>query len=100
MNTYDSCNVALQMLHHLIKRCSSSSHEKLITEWEKLATKQMKGKKPESLVWKTTEGIDVKPLYLLEDVKSEAHKQLPGKFPFTRGPYPTMYAAKACTIRQ
>ena len=27
-------------------------------------------------------------------------KELPGKFPFTRGPYPTMYAQRAWTIRQ
>ncbi len=30
--------------------------------WTELATKQMKGKSPESLVWSTPEGIDVRPL--------------------------------------
>jgi methylmalonyl-CoA mutase len=27
-------------------------------------------------------------------------KELPGKFPYTRGPYPTMYAQRPWTIRQ
>ena len=46
-----------------------------------------------------TQGLNVKPLYTGDDV---AHfpKELPGKYPFTRGPYPTMYTQRPWTIRQ
>ena len=47
----------------------------------------------------STQGIIVKPLYTQEDV-SDLTKELPGKFPYTRGPYPTMYTQRPWTIRQ
>ncbi|KAL1417104.1 hypothetical protein MTO96_027158 [Rhipicephalus appendiculatus] len=72
---------------------------KFPAEWAKRATKQLKGKPPESLAWHTAEGITVKPLYTSEDVKG-LPEDYPGMFPFTRGPYPTMYAGRPWTIRQ
>ncbi|KAK2153535.1 hypothetical protein NP493_2295g00004, partial [Ridgeia piscesae] len=45
------------------------------------------------------QGIDVKPLYTSEDLQG-FEDELPGKFPFTRGPYPTMYTQRPWTIRQ
>lgn len=45
-------------------------------------------------------GINIKPIYTADDVKPETHKELPGKYPYTRGPYPTMYTQKPWTIRQ
>ena len=58
-------------------------------------------------------------MYTQEDVKPETHQEIPGKFPYTRGPcngiiifllkvfykinfckYPTMYSNKPWTIRQ
>ena len=39
-------------------------------------------------------------MYTADDVKPSAHTELPGKYPYTRGPYPTMYAQKPWTIRQ
>ncbi|CAH1787981.1 unnamed protein product [Owenia fusiformis] len=68
-------------------------------EWTKLATKQLKGRDPETLTWHTPEGIDIKPVYTTEDTKNK-EGELPGKFPFTRGPYPTMYTQRPWTIRQ
>jgi methylmalonyl-CoA mutase N-terminal domain/subunit len=47
----------------------------------------------------TDSGIEVKPVYADEDV-AEAELGLPGEFPFTRGPYPTMYRGRPWTIRQ
>ena len=55
-----------------------------------LASKQLKGKDAETLKYKTQEGIHFKPLYTKDDALDE-DKELPGKFPYTRGPYPTMY---------
>merc|ERR1712025_517705 len=63
------------------------------------ARKQLKGKDPADLVWQTAEGIAVKPLYTDVDLPPVT-ADLPGQFPFTRGPYPTMYANRPWTIRQ
>ncbi|XP_064115939.1 methylmalonyl-CoA mutase, mitochondrial-like [Macrobrachium nipponense] len=69
-------------------------------EWVSLAKKQLKGADPaQRLLWDTPEGITIKPLYTFDDVK-DTTKEIPGKYPFTRGPYPTMYANRPWTIRQ
>lgn len=77
-----------------------SSEQSLREEWKKLATKQMKGKDPDNLIWKTYENINLKPIYFNEDRNHDSKNEMPGKFPFTRGPYPTMYAQRPWTIRQ
>src|SRR3954452_4262971 len=46
----------------------------------------------------TDSGIEVKPVYTAEDVDDEL--ELPGEFPFTRGPYRDMYRGRPWTIRQ
>ncbi|XP_042874391.1 methylmalonyl-CoA mutase, mitochondrial-like [Penaeus japonicus] len=72
----------------------------LNAEWAAMAKKQLKGVDPaKKLLWQTPEGITIKPLYTAEDVGDQA-TELPGKFPYTRGPYPTMYANRPWTIRQ
>src|SRR3970040_906442 len=44
-------------------------------------------------------GIEVKPVYTADDLPP-GELELPGEFPFTRGPYPTMYRGRPWTIRQ
>ncbi|XP_055338601.1 methylmalonyl-CoA mutase, mitochondrial-like [Paramacrobiotus metropolitanus] len=79
---------------------SSASQKPLHPEWTELAKKQMKGGDPAAkLTWKTVEGLEIKPLYTKTDTES-VQDELPGKYPFTRGPYPTMYAQRPWTIRQ
>eukprot|EP01132_Coremiostelium_polycephalum_P008330 gene8330-10232_t len=69
-------------------------------EWEKLASKEIKQEDPIAhLTFKSPEGIDIKPLYMQADVKG-LQDEIPGKFPFTRGPYATMYSNRPWTIRQ
>lgn len=69
--------------------------------WAELATKQMKGRSPDDLVWDTPEGIPVKPLYTAADLADLQHTDtLPGMAPFVRGPQATMYAGRPWTIRQ
>src|SRR6266498_5240417 len=46
----------------------------------------------------TESGIEVKPVYTAEDAPEEL--ELPGEFPFTRGPYRDMYRGRPWTIRQ
>jgi methylmalonyl-CoA mutase, N-terminal domain len=47
---------------------------------------------------RTDSDIEVKPVYTAEDVPEEV--ELPGEFPFTRGPYKDMYRGRPWTIRQ
>jgi methylmalonyl-CoA mutase N-terminal domain/subunit len=47
----------------------------------------------------TDSGIEVKPVYTDEDVAGR-ELEPPGTFPFTRGPYETMYRGRPWTIRQ
>lgn len=68
-------------------------------EWASLAKKQLKGKNPEDLMWRTPEGINIKPVYTKAD-SAASPDELPGVFPYTRGPYPTMYTYRPWTIRQ
>ena len=46
----------------------------------------------------TDSGIEVKPVYTSADANRELEP--PGEFPFTRGPYATMYRGRPWTIRQ
>ncbi|GAB5414434.1 MAG: methylmalonyl-CoA mutase [Congregibacter sp.] len=72
-----------------------------LAAWEALATRQMKGKTPQDLVWDTPEGIHVKPLYTAADLDELQHTDtLPGMAPYVRGPQATMYAGRPWTIRQ
>merc|ERR1719454_402548 len=80
-------------------RNSIRLQSKIHTEWAAMAQKQLKGRDPAGLMWKTAEGIDIKPIYTKEDT-ADLPEELPGKFPFTRGPYPTMYTNRPWTIRQ
>jgi len=47
----------------------------------------------------TDSGIEVKPVYTADDVVG-LELEPPGEFPFTRGPYATMYRGRPWTIRQ
>jgi methylmalonyl-CoA mutase, N-terminal domain len=47
----------------------------------------------------TDSGIEVKPVYTEDDVP-DLELELPGEFPFTRGPYRDMYRGRPWTIRQ
>ena len=70
-------------------------------KWVEMATKQSKGKSPDSLNWQSPEGITIKPLYTSGDLDGLSFlDSLPGMSPYTRGPMATMYAGRPWTIRQ
>jgi len=46
----------------------------------------------------TDSGIELKPVYTADDAPEDL--ELPGEFPFTRGPYQDMYRGRPWTIRQ
>src|SRR5579864_55961 len=71
------------------------------SDWRALASSELRGSDPDSLVWHTPEGIDVAPLYTAADLEAlETVGGLPGMEPFVRGPRATMYANRPWTIRQ
>uniref|UniRef100_A0A3Q4ADZ9 Methylmalonyl-CoA mutase, mitochondrial n=1 Tax=Mola mola TaxID=94237 RepID=A0A3Q4ADZ9_MOLML len=105
---------AAMTARHLLRASVSSAHARrrllhtsvpcqeqaeLLPEWVSLAKKQLKGKNPEDLIWRTPEGINIKPVYTQADSAGRP-AELPGVFPYTRGPYPTMYTYRPWTIRQ
>src|SRR5579864_4295040 len=71
------------------------------SDWRALASSELRGSDPDSLVWHTPEGIDVAPLYTAADLEAlETVGGMPGQSPFTRGIRATMYANRPWTIRQ
>nr|WP_185803693.1 methylmalonyl-CoA mutase [Pontibrevibacter nitratireducens] len=73
----------------------------MMSDWKKLAEKELRGRPLDDLTWHTAEGIDVKPLYTADDVEGLEHMGgVPGQAPFTRGPRATMYTGRPWTIRQ
>src|SRR3989339_1815639 len=77
------------------------SHMSDLDGWKELAAKEMKGKSPDTLIRKTPEGIDIKPLYSAKDLENvEFVNALPGFDPYVRGIKATMYAGRPWTIRQ
>jgi len=79
----------------------SSSKTKLPRDWLDLASKEMKGGDPHTLIWNTAENIAIKPIYTAQDLEGLEHMgSMPGTAPFTRGPKATMYAGRPWTIRQ
>ena len=74
---------------------------KNLADWERLASSELKGASPDSLVTDTPEGIAIKPLYTSADLEGlEAVGSMPGFPPYLRGPRATMYAHRPWTIRQ
>jgi 2-hydroxyisobutanoyl-CoA mutase large subunit len=52
--------------------------------------------------YRTLSGLSLKRVYTAEDIKDLRHEDLglPGQYPYTRGPYPTMYRGRLWTMRQ
>ncbi len=72
-----------------------------LEDWQALADKEGRGRTVEDLVWQTSEGIAVKPLYTAADLDGIGHLGgLPGFAPFVGGPRATMYAGRPWTVRQ
>ena len=72
-----------------------------LTRWKELATRELRGRDLDDLVWTSPDGIAVKPLYTAEDLEGlQQIDTLPGAFPFLRGPRATMYANRPWTLRQ
>src|SRR5712692_2862175 len=70
-------------------------------EWEQNELREFRRQKAESKErYETASGIPVHRVYTPEDAVPFEEIGLPGQFPFTRGPYPTMYRGRTWTMRQ
>ena len=75
----------------------------LRTAWEAGELRAFLERQPESRSeYRTLSGLPLKRVYTPEDVKDLRHEDLglPGQYPYTRGPYPTMYRGRLWTMRQ
>ena len=78
-----------------------ASDEQTYDQWRRLAEKELRDKPLDEFVWRTPEGIEVKPLYTADDLAGLEHvNTFPGIPPFVRGPRATMYAGRTWTVRQ
>ena len=72
-------------------------------EWEAGELAAFMARQPEARAeYRTRSGIPVKRVYTPEDVAAIPPEEigLPGRYPYTRGPYPTMYRGRPWTMRQ
>ena len=70
-------------------------------EWERNELREFRERQPESKErYETLSGIPVERVYTPEDAPSFEEIGFPGRYPYTRGPYPTMYRGRLWTMRQ
>ena len=72
-------------------------------QWEANELRAFLARQPEARPeYRTVSGLPVKRVYTPEDVAATPFEAigLPGQWPFTRGPYPTMYRGRNWTMRQ
>jgi len=72
-------------------------------EWEASELQRFMERQPETREdTRTLSGLPTKRIYTPEDVAATSFADIgfPGRYPFTRGPYPTMYRGRLWTMRQ
>jgi len=73
-------------------------------DWETTEVMAFQARQPEMRsVFRTLSGHPVDRLYTSADVEEAGYEEklgFPGRYPYTRGPYPTMYRAQPWTMRQ
>ena len=77
--------------------------EQKLKDWENGELAEFTARQPEGrLEYKTASGLPLGRVYTaLDTAAAEAGDiSLPGQYPFTRGPYPTMYRGRLWTMRQ
>ena len=74
-----------------------------VRDWEQREVKSFLAKQKERKdQFYTSGGFPVKRTYTVLDIQDTPVEDvgLPGRFPYTRGPYPTMYRSRTWTMRQ
>src|SRR5215472_290236 len=79
----------------------SESARRAREEWERNELHRFVKRQPEAKErYETLSGLPVKRVYTPEDAVPFGEIGLPGQYPYTRGPYPTMYRGRNWTMRQ
>ncbi len=71
--------------------------------WEAGELRAFLDRQPESRPeYRTLSGVPLQRVYTAEDLADLRQEDLglPGQYPYTRGPYPTMYRGRLWTMRQ
>ncbi len=87
----------------MIKKLESPDLRAEVSDWEQREVKAFLARQKEKKeAFFTGGGFPVKRTYTRVDIEDipEEDIGLPGRFPFTRGPYPTMYRSRNWTMRQ
>lgn len=76
-----------------------------VQAWEKVAEQELRRSDASVASLRTdritSEGIQIQPVYWdLNDPNNNDDPEMPGVYPYTRGPYASMYTSKPWTIRQ
>lgn len=73
-----------------------------LADWERTELAAFTARRPETREsYLSGSGLPVKRLYTPADLPADwSDIGLPGRYPFTRGPYPTMYRGRTWTMRQ
>jgi methylmalonyl-CoA mutase cobalamin-binding domain/chain len=72
-------------------------------DWEATELRAFLERQPEARAeYRTASGLPVQRVYTPADLAGRSYDEigLPGRYPFTRGPYPTMYRGRTWTMRQ
>ncbi len=72
-------------------------------DWEATELRAFLERQPEARAeYRTASGLPVQRVYTPADLAGRSADEigLPGRYPFTRGPYPTMYRGRTWTMRQ
>ena len=103
-------NQQLRRRRRQLTRCFASQHSPIFNQyipptsvqmWEALADKELRGATTVDTLRTeriTPEGIAMQPVYY--NLLNDDMPDMPGVFPYTRGPYATMYTHRPWTIRQ
>jgi methylmalonyl-CoA mutase N-terminal domain/subunit len=74
-----------------------------LADWERRELAEFLARQPEARTdYRTASGLPVNRVYTPADIADTPFEAigLPGRYPFTRGPYPTMYRGRPWTMRQ
>jgi methylmalonyl-CoA mutase cobalamin-binding domain/chain len=88
--------------HPLVSEEMVAKIRQELSGWENLELAESVGRQPETLSsYRTGSGLPVERIYTPADLQGNWEDiGLPGRYPYTRGPYPTMYRSRPWTMRQ
>lgn len=96
-------NIDSERLTRLLEEGAVGRVEEDVADWESDELASFLERRPEQKSeYRSGSGLPVQRVYTPADVADTPWEDigLPGRYPFTRGPYPTMYRGRAWTMRQ